>query len=230
MKANIFRFSLLILVFSLILTGCDVFQSSLSTPTVDLAATQTQYALRTEAAVTVEAAMTESAAIDTPAVEEPSATPRESPTEAPTPTASATVLIVDTPTPTITNTPEPTATLLIPTMTTAPVEYKCNLVRTSPYYKAFLDRGEEFDVHWVLENSGTETWYTEFVSGRYRNGAELHSYGDTFNLTAAVEPGETYEVIIDMQAPPDPGEYSAIWILERKDKAFCWFSVDIVVK
>jgi hypothetical protein len=230
MKNNIYRYSLLIIVFSLALAGCKAARSNPPTPTVDAAATQTQIAERTIAAVTVDAAMTESAKIDTPTVVEPSATPSERPTEEPTSTLAEIVVVLESPTPTSSATPEPTSTVILPTITSAPIDFRCNLVRTEPFYKAVLDRGEDFDVHWTLENSGTETWYYEYVTGRYRNGYELQRYRSSFNLTSKVEPGETYEVVIDMQAPYEPGEYSSIWILEHSKEAFCWFSVDIVVK
>jgi hypothetical protein len=228
MKININRIFLLIVIFSLALAGCKSSQTIPPTPTVDTAATQTQIAERTIAAVTVDAAMTESARIDTPIVVEPSAT--DQPTEKPTSPPTEPVVIRNTSTPTSSATPEPTSTTILPTITSAPVEYKCNLVRTEPIYKAVLDRGEAFDVHWTLENSGTETWYHESVTGRYRNGYELQRYQSSFDLNYAVEPRHTYEVVIEMKAPYEPGEYSAIWILEHKAEAFCWFSVDIVVK
>lgn len=228
MKKNVSLLSLFILLISLVLSGCDIFQQNLTTPTVDVAATETQVAERTIAAVTVEAALTE-AALATP-TDLPSLTPSERPTATITNTPTETPVILDTPTRTVTTTPEPTQTIILPTMTTAPVDFRCSLVWTEPVYKAVLDRGEDFDVHWTIENTGTETWYYEFVTGRFRNGVALHRYSSSFTLTDAVEPRETYEITLDMQAPFEPGEYSAVWILEHRKEAFCWFSVDIVVK
>ncbi len=232
MKTKLSLLPVLVLIFSLLLPGCTFLNRPAAIPTYDLAATQTQDALRTEAAYTLAAAMTEAAIAATASavIPPPSETPIDTATSTLTPIPSETPTPTENPAGTSTGTPTGTPELVIPTSTIVKADYQCNLIRTSPSYKSILQRGEDFDVHWTLLNSGTEIWYYETVSGAYRNGVMLHRYSGSFKLPTAVKPGETFEITIDMQAPLEPGLYSSIWVLKHDSKDFCWFSVDIEVK
>jgi hypothetical protein len=115
-------------------------------------------------------------------------------------------------------------------MTSQSSDWKCNLASTTPKYKTVMGKGQDFEVRWLLVNSGTQGWYNDNVHGYYRNGMAMHSGTGTFNLMHAVLPGETYEATMWMKAPLEAGAYSAIWTLKNKKEAFCWFSVDIVVE
>ncbi len=107
--------------------------------------------------------------------------------------------------------------------------WQCNLIKTTPAYKTEMKKGQNFETHWLLLNSGSSTWYDN-VGISYRNGTAMHTNDDKFSVISAVETGDLYEVVVPMKAPLEPGAYTAVWILTVKKEAFCWFSVDIEVK
>lgn len=69
--------------------------------------------------------------------------------------------------------------------------------------------GAEFTKEWQLRNNGTCPWSTEysvvFVGGDQMGAA------DAYLLQAAVAPGQTLDVAIDMVAPAEPGTYRGNW-------------------
>lgn len=225
------QITLFILLVSLVFTGCS---SNLNpappTPEVDVEATQAVNDLRTEAAMTVQAAMTNSVASALQTASAPPPTRVNTNTPTASATASRTPFLAGSSTPTLTPTSQVSITLIVPTLSQEPPLWKCNLARTTPGYKAVLGKGEEFEVHWLLVNSGYNGWYNDNVTGAFRNGMVMHSGSGTFKLTHAALTGETYEVIMPMKAPIEAGAYSSVWVLKNKKEAFCWFSVDIVVE
>ncbi len=77
--------------------------------------------------------------------------------------------------------------------------------------------GEEFDKRWTLRNTGNTTWtrdgdYLLTHDGDERFGAEEQTRlpGD-----ARVGPGETWDFVVRMRAPREPGTYRGYWRMDR---------------
>ena len=72
--------------------------------------------------------------------------------------------------------------------------------------------GDNFTKSWRLKNTGTCTWnpdYTlDFYSGDRMSGPKSQ------DLDEYVKPGETVDIVIDLEAPEDPDTYRGYWKLE----------------
>lgn len=73
-----------------------------------------------------------------------------------------------------------------------------------------MDPGETFTKTWRIENAGTCEW-TEDYSVNFLSGDKLE--GESTQISGTVEPGETYDVSIDMKAPFEAGTYTGTWTI-----------------
>jgi hypothetical protein len=78
-----------------------------------------------------------------------------------------------------------------------------------------LAPGEMFSKTWRLKNVGSCKW-TRFYTIVFFSGNSLNAH-QTHYLPAEVEPGETIDVTVDMEAPMEPGEYQSNWMLSNAD-------------
>ena len=85
-----------------------------------------------------------------------------------------------------------------------------------------FDPGESFTKSWRLKNTGTCTWnpdYTlDFYSGDRMSGPKSQ------DLDEYVKPGETVDIVIDLDAPDDPDTYKGYWKLED-DEGYPFYQV-----
>jgi len=179
-------------------------------PTLDL--------IRTQAAQTIVANLTLTAPTITPTV--PTNTPAPTDTPAPSntplpPTATSTRTYIP-----WTATPVYTATL---------VGYSCSITSVSPASTVSLKLGSDFDGKWVVENTGTQTWYKSGVDIKYISGTKFQAKGDLFDLQSDVAKGDSYTVIIDMLAPSTAGTYQASWALVQDSLSICTLNLEITV-
>ena len=77
--------------------------------------------------------------------------------------------------------------------------------------------GESFDKRWTLRNTGTTTWsrgedYLLTWDGDERFGAEEQT---RLAGGASVGSGDTYEFVVPMTAPRDPGTYRGYWRMDH---------------
>lgn len=96
--------------------------------------------------------------------------------------------------------------------------------------------GEEFTKTWRLKNAGACTW-TSGYSLVFERGNALGGPATKQLSTGDVEPGETIDVSVDLQAPEDTGTYQGFWKLRNasgqvfghgeESKAF-WVKIDVV--
>lgn len=107
-------------------------------------------------------------------------------------------------------TPSPTHTRTI-TVTPSPQPYQCVVVSQFPENGVSLRTWEDFDMHWVVYNTGTATWDTSNVDYRYLSGEKMSKRRDAFDLQREVEPGTQTEIVVDMVAPGLPGRYTTTW-------------------
>lgn len=133
-----------------------------------------------------------------------------------------------TPTPTETLTPELTNTPTsgIPTLFPTPLqpasgnEGECllaHMVSETIPDGTEMAPGEQFDKIWVLQNSGTCTWTSDF-SVVFHHGEK---FGATtrVNFPGTVLRGESFSLTVPMIAPALEGDYLSFWNLESADGA-----------
>lgn len=221
-----------------VLTACNLGQAAEPTPTaLDM------NALQTNVAATIAAQQTADAPTITPTF-----TITLTPVDA---TATATLGIpVETSalgTATISPTPSetPFGTTAIPSFTPALV---LNPTSSGPVCKdsAFdgditipdktvMEPWQKFEKVWAVKNTGTCRWdegfYFAAVSGPPSMGAN-QGIKNFKTKDRFVEPGATVAISIDMYAPGDPGEYTAIWhMYDDNGQAFgSNFTVVIIVE
>jgi hypothetical protein len=91
-----------------------------------------------------------------------------------------------------------------------------------------LDPGESFTKTWRLKNAGTCSW-TPSYAVVFSNGDSM-SGPATQALTANVNPGQTVDISVNLNAPSTPGTYTSYWKLRNAaGVTFATFYVDIKV-
>ena len=150
-----------------------------------------------------------------------------------------------TPTPRGTNTPEPTATetlilvyntptiFVIPPITktigpTTNKDYLCKVL-DAPTEGTIYSPRLEFKVRWRLQNIGRLKWDRESVDFIYDFGDRFHTTS-SYDLAKTIEFYDVAEFFVDMQAPKDPGTYTAHWALQAGKEKFCQVTFTIGVK
>ncbi len=75
-----------------------------------------------------------------------------------------------------------------------------------------LEPGERFQKGWRLRNTGNCTWNSAYFAKYVRgNTAAAQMGGQPTTIVRAVNPGQTYDLWVDLQAPESPGEYVGYW-------------------
>ncbi len=76
--------------------------------------------------------------------------------------------------------------------------------------------GAAFTKSWRVQNSGTCTWGTNyFLVFTYGNNLLAQMGGKPVAVTRDVKPGETYDFSVNLVAPNEPGQYTAVWNLRN---------------
>jgi len=76
-----------------------------------------------------------------------------------------------------------------------------------------LDPGETFTKTWRLKNAGTCSW-TPSYAVVFSNGDSM-SGPATQALTSNINPGETVDISVDLEAPTTPGDHIGYWKLRN---------------
>ena len=63
----------------------------------------------------------------------------------------------------------------------------------------------------------------------YQSGDKFHIISG-YDLSKSVPVGVTTDIVVDMEAPKNPGTYTTYWTLKKGDAKFCKVSLTIVVK
>ena len=127
-----------------------------------------------------------------------------------------------------TNTPEPTFTpfaVASPTATPIPLKYTCSVYKKKPRDNENFSRGEEFDVKFTITNTGTRTW-PKGIDFKYVGGTDLAS-PNRVEIPVALQPGQSYEVVLDGEAPDKKGFYVMTYFV---DGPMCYGYIAINVK
>lgn len=150
-----------------------------------------------------------------PATSVPSSPTSQTPVLSPTPEGISS--------PTITNTTAPTL------KSTPTCKWTCGLISMSPRPKQTFKPGEDFDLNVRFQNTGTETWKSADYEFHFLNGVEMQKFGSVFNLSKDVKAQETVDLVVDMVAPQEIGNFTAVWALVRGKEVVCATLVDINV-
>lgn len=208
---------LFLLIWLLPLVGCSftrVFSLSQSRPTTDVNPVRTQAAETVVAYITLDAELNPSATVTPTRTRRP---PTLTATLTPTlPSATATSAF----SPTVTRTRTPP---VAPTRTiTLYINDQARLFSQSPKDYTVLPAGRDFDIVWVVKNSGRRAWNTDY-SYQYSDGVK-GSKKETYTLKEDVPIGGEVKLIVDMIAPKEPGQYRTRWVLVNdKGIAFATF-------
>ena len=185
--------SLILLVGIFFLSACTSKANTEPTPDPD--------AIRTQAVQTVQSQLTQTA------LAKPSATPTN--TLVPTNTAAPA-------TATLSVTLTPVATILVPTATLDPgiPADKMTFVSQDPIDGTQFAPGQTFTVRWTVKNTGPTTWNTNYQV-RFYAGNRMGAV-DT-KISKDVKPQESIDLVVNMTAPRNAGEYTSTWVLTNAD-------------
>lgn len=130
----------------------------------------------------------------------------------------------------VTNTPEPTNTpfvvaTLTPTATLTPLKYTCSVFKKKPRDNETFNKNQEFDVKFIITNTGTRTW-PKGIDFKYVGGTDLAG-PNRVEIPVALQPGQTYEVVLDGKAPDKKGFYVMTYFV---DGPMCYGYIAINVK
>lgn len=214
--------TILILGLAVALAACSTPAAPTQMPTINVEPTLN--AARTEAAATVAAAIEQqpaaTATIAATATTIPTATlvpPANTPTTAPQPANTATSV----------PTAKPTSAVVV---TVAPIEFGCKITASSTTGDSSKAAGSDFDAKWTVKNTGTSNWENGTIDFKYSSGTKMQQSGDTFDLNTAVAAGDSVDIVVDMAAPANPGNYQTNWAVVRGSTVLCTLPVLITVK
>jgi hypothetical protein len=202
-----FRFTLIMGVIALLISGCG--------PSAEARTTTVAAMVNTLVAQTVEAFPT-----DTP---EPTVTetPTPMPTETPTPTATAT------------ETPTSTSTISVAVSGAATQANLCdNAVFVSDVTipdGTVLVSGTAFTKTWRLKNSGTCTWSSDYALV-FVNGNRMEGVSPQKLEGKTVAPGQSVDISVNMIAPATAGSYKGYWQMQNASKVTFGQSVYVDIK
>lgn len=130
------------------------------------------------------------------------------PTTAPTITPTSTPptpqsITVTTPPPSILTTPPPGGKR----------EYDCTSRNRQPLDNTVFKPNKAFDIRWTIVNTGTKSWPAG-LDVKYYSGPLMST--TTFVELPAMNPGDTFEVILDAVAPSKRGFHVMTWVVEGK--------------
>lgn len=149
-----------------------------------------------------------------------------------TPTASPTR------TPTITPTGTPTFVFFFFTSTVPPTlipagssgrEYQCQVLAVDPPENSTVSSTSIFNVRWTVANVGRGIWDANNMDYRYSDGERLYRQS-VYDFPITVAPGDTVELIAEMQAPAESGTYTTTWTIATGNNWFCPMNATIVVQ
>jgi hypothetical protein len=187
------RYNFLITIFFLLtLTACNLPKPTATPLPGD------QGTIQTIAAMTVQALLTQSMASNTPYLPSPTLTPVSTNTQESIISSS----------PTLTPT-----TLLSATSTPGLCDQATFISETLPDDTEISPEGK-FIKTWTLKNIGTCTW-TAGYSLVFVSGDPMTSVVTKAFTTSSIEPGQTVQLSIELQAPSTDGTYRGYWMLRN---------------
>jgi uncharacterized protein YraI len=133
--------------------------------------------------------------------------------------------------------PPPAVPATPPPAATAPPSSSgaaCQYVSQDPQDGTTFSIGTPFTTTWVLKSTGSVPWdqsHFDFAFVGAYNNVWLHTGPDLYDLSATVQPGQTYYFSVPMLAPTYTGTYGEAWELRDSGNGdvLCQFYVYINV-
>ncbi len=124
-----------------------------------------------------------------------------------------------------------TAPLITLSVESAPASagYACTLIKQNPKDYTKMKTRQYFDMRWTVQNTGSSTWYANWVPFKYIWGPKMQTRGDVFSLPGDIKRGNKANLVVDMEAPKTQGIYSTTWGLFSGKSAFCRVTLTIGV-
>ncbi len=229
MKFKLIQKITLVIVLSLALASCSILGGGKAPVDLQADVEGTLNAIATQSFATLSSQFTQTAAslpTDTPY-------PTPAPVTATPLPATATPVPTSTPFPTfIVPTLPPPLPTMVPsvTVTTTSTAYSCQVLSQSPWLGKGVVPGYDFDMHWIVKNTGTSTWDQNNVDLRYASGTKFQKFADAVDFSKTVKSGEQIDLAVDMVAPTAYGIYSGYWNIVQSDKVICTVEVQVWVK
>ncbi len=222
MHASPFRpLALILLALALTLVSCTpvatpAAETQPAAPTLDQQViNQTLEAVQTSAVETVLAELTANAPVATDTPVPTSVPPTQEPTIPPLPS--------NTPVPVL-----PTNTFVpLPTLTSTPSAYSCEVTKLNPAWNTTMKPGTDFDFNVTLKNTGTHKWSENSFDFRYSSGTKFGAGSKVLDLPETVANGDKVQFIVDMVAPDEVGTYKATWTLAGDGFTACSVTIQI---
>ncbi len=102
-------------------------------------------------------------------------------------------------------------------------EYACDIIHQRPYDNQVFRPNDPFDIKWTIVNTGAKTWDAGFDL-KYHSGPQMTTHAAV--ELPKMEPGDTYSVVFDANAPADQGFQVMTWTVG----GFCYPYVAINVE
>ena len=119
-------------------------------------------------------------------------------------------------------------TPVVPTVTPVTPNTGCEIVSVSPA-KSVAARAD-FDVVWMVKNTGSKAWISDSVDYKYISGVQMHQVKG-YDLHQNVKPGETVKIVVDMSAPSQAGTYTTHWaVVLNNATTLCKLPFTLTVK
>ena len=203
MNPSIKRVLFLLMAGMILLAAC----SPAPAPTQDPAEIQQQIQESVSLTVSAQNVLTEQAQALIP---EPTNTPLPTQTEAVPPTPTP---LLPTATPFVVVPPTSTVVPASGGGAVAPVklEYDCTSRDRQPLDNTVFKKNKEFDIRWTIVNTGTKTWPAG-MDVKYYSGPQMSP--TLIVELPAMDPGDTYEVILDAFAPAERGFQVMTYVVE----------------
>ena len=112
---------------------------------------------------------------------------------------------------------------------TSDKDYACEVL-SSPEDGTYYSPRLEFKVRWRLKNVGRKIWDGESMDFVFDTGDRFHKVKAYDLGSEEIKIGEVVELFVDMQAPKDPGTYTAYWALQIGPQKFCRVAFTIRVQ
>lgn len=106
----------------------------------------------------------------------------------------------------------PTIVLTTPTSTPVPLKYTCSVYKKKPRDNETFNKNQEFDVKFTVTNTGTRIW-PKGVDFKFVGGTDVAN-PNRVEIPKALQPGQSYEIVLDGKAPDKKGYYVMTFLVD----------------
>lgn len=103
-------------------------------------------------------------------------------------------------------------------------EYSCDIYNRRPRDNSEFLHGQDFDIKWTIENTGTKSWEAG-MDVKYFSGPQMTSV-TLVEIPVVMKPNDTYTIVLDATAPQELGFQVMTWTVQGQ---LCYPYVAIMV-